>query len=81
MKEKRTTLTELRQNIYSVFDEVIKTNEPVYVERKGFQIKLELISNKKEGRLKALKKRKCVAVSDEILLNDSHWEWSEDDLS
>lgn len=81
MKEKRTNLTELRQNIYNIFDEVIQTNEPVYVDRKGFQIKLELVSVQKEGRLKNLKKRDCATVKDEHLLNNSHWIWNEDDIS
>lgn len=69
--------TELRKNIYNVLDRVIKTGEPVEIERKG--TKLKIIREKGVSsleRLKGKKKKKAYkGDSDEVIHIDWSKEW------
>jgi antitoxin (DNA-binding transcriptional repressor) of toxin-antitoxin stability system len=52
------TASQLRQNIYRLLDRVIKTGQPLEVERKGQ--KLKIIPAERLSRLNQLPKRPCI---------------------
>jgi antitoxin (DNA-binding transcriptional repressor) of toxin-antitoxin stability system len=52
------TTSQLRQNIYRLLDRVIKTGQPLEVERKGQ--KLKIIPAERLSRLGQLPKRSCI---------------------
>jgi len=72
----RITATKLRENIYSILDQVAETGEPVEIERKG-KILL-LVHEKKPSKLDRIKKRDwAVGDLDSIIYMDWSKEWSE----
>jgi hypothetical protein len=71
------TLTELRKNIYAVFDEVLKTGKTVAVESKGRTV---LISpGARQGKIERLSKsappKAIVGNPDELIHLDWENEW------
>lgn len=70
------TASKLRENIYSVLDEVLESGIPVEIERKG-RI-LRIVPEERPSKLSRLKKRDCI-VGDPLDLVHSDWldEWSE----
>lgn len=72
----RITATRLRENIYSILDQVAETGEPVEIERKG-KI-LRIVSEKKASKLDRITKRDdFVGDLDSIIHMDWSQEWSE----
>lgn len=67
------TPTKLRSNLYKVLDHVIKTGQPVTIERNGQLIYLS--AAKKKSRLANLKKRDCIVGDPEDLV---HMDWSKE---
>ena len=60
------TASHLRQNIYKLLDRVIKTGQPLEVERKGQ--KLKIIRAERLSRLNQLPKRRCIKGDPESLV-------------
>lgn len=78
----RTSLTELRADLYNKIDHLIDTGESIEIERKGHLIKV--ISIKPYSKLKRLIRRNNVITdpSDELIGNKWLNEWRADnDLS
>ena len=77
------TPTQLRANLYKVLDEVIKTQQPIEINRNGQIIKLVLEEKKNRGKLINLKPhpKTLAGDPDDIVHMDwsSHWQ-GEDDL-
>jgi antitoxin (DNA-binding transcriptional repressor) of toxin-antitoxin stability system len=74
--EMRVTATKLRENVYQILDEAIKTGVPVEVIRKGKILKI--VPDKPVSKLDRLKKRKVfVGNSDDIIGMDWSKEWTE----
>ena len=72
----RVTATKLRENVYQILDEAIKTGIPVEVIRKGKVLKI--VPDKPVSKLDRLKKRKLfVGNSDDIIGMDWSKEWTE----
>ena len=72
----KVTASALRQNIYSILDQVLATGEPVEIIRKGN--KLRIVPEQKPSKLSRLKKRSCVVGDpDSIVHLDWSKEWSE----
>jgi hypothetical protein len=75
------TITELRRNIYKIFDEVVETGRQIVITRKGKKIK---ISREPEGgKLELLKdppSKVCKGDSDEIISIDWSGEWTEEHI-
>jgi len=72
----RVTATKLRENVYQILDEAIKTGVPVEVIRKGKILKI--VPDKPVSKLDRLKKRKVfVGNSDDIIGMDWSKEWTE----
>ena len=71
----RITATRLRENIYSVLDQVAETGVPVEIERKG-KI-LRIVADKKPSKLDRLKKHDDFEDLDSIIHMDWSKEWSE----
>ena len=70
------TPSALRQNIYSILDQVLATGEPVEILRKGK--KLRIVAEEKPSKLSRLKKRSCVIGDPESIVHmDWYHEWSE----
>lgn len=70
----RITASKLRQDIYRLLDEVIKSGEPLEIERNG--VVLKIIPEKPRppsGKLERLKRRK---LADEDSDNFTHVDWS-----
>lgn len=70
------TASKLRENIYSVLDEILESGIPVEVERKG-RI-LRIVPDERPSKLSRLQKRDCI-IGDPLDLVHSDWldEWSE----
>ncbi len=68
------TTSELRRDIYKLLDRVIKTGQPLEVERKGE--KLRIIRAERLSRLEQLPKRRCIKGDPERLVSlDWSAEW------
>ena len=72
----KITASRLRENIYSILDQVAETGVPVEIERKGKL--LRIVADKKPSKLDRLKKRNVI-VGDlkDIIHIDWSNEWSE----
>lgn len=76
------TVTELRKNIYKIFDEVQKTGKPLEVSRKGEKFILKP-KNSKVNKLDNLKKEGIINGDPEDLAEYKVWdlnEWKEPDI-
>ena len=70
------TATKLRENVYSLLDEALRTGEPIEVERKG-QI-VRIVPPAKKSKLDNLSRRPCIVGDpNEIVSIDWSSEWSE----
>lgn len=73
----RMTLTELRKNIYSVFDEVIKTGKTIEIQSKGKTVSLS--PGKRVAKLERLKKaalpQAIIGNPDDLIHLDWEKEW------
>jgi len=67
----KVTASKLRENIYGILDEALKTGVPVEVVRKGKILKI--VPETKPDKLSRLKKRKCIVGDPEDLV---HLDWS-----
>ena len=63
----------LRENIYQILDQVLRTGVPVEIVRKGR--KLRIVPEQGPGKLRNLKKRSCLKVDPEQLV---HLDWSDE---
>ncbi|MBP6219224.1 MAG: hypothetical protein KA436_11610 [Oligoflexales bacterium] len=70
----RLTISKLRQDIFNVFDTVIKTGEPVEVERDGNILLITSIKDS-SSKLNRLKKR---TLTKEKLANFDHIDWTKE---
>ncbi len=69
-----TTITNLRQNIYKLLDQVAETGVPIEINRNGK--KLKIIRTDKSSKLKNLSKRKVFNCKpEEIISMDWSKEW------
>jgi antitoxin (DNA-binding transcriptional repressor) of toxin-antitoxin stability system len=73
----RVTASKLRENVYQILDEAIKTGVPVEVIRKGKVLKI--VPDKPVSKLDRLRKRKNVFVGnvEDIIGMDWSKEWTE----
>jgi antitoxin (DNA-binding transcriptional repressor) of toxin-antitoxin stability system len=73
----KITASRLRENIYSILDQVAETGVPVEIERKGRT--LRIVADQKPSKLDRLKKRKSIVVGDfnDLIHMDWSKEWSE----
>ena len=72
----KVTASKLRENIYSILDEVLETGTPVEVIRKGKVLKI--VPEQKPDKLSRLKKRNyLVGDPEDIVHMDWSAEWTE----
>ena len=72
----RVTASKLRENIYQILDEAVRTGVPVEVVRKGAV--LRIVPEKRVSKLSRLKKRKGFhGDPDSVIGMDWLKEWSE----
>jgi prevent-host-death family protein len=72
----RITASKLRENIYRILDEAIRTGAPVEVVRKGTVVRI--VPEERPAKLSRLKKRKGFQGDpDDIIRMDWSKEWSE----
>ena len=72
----RVSASKLRENIYSILDQSLKTGVPVEVVRKGKILKI--VPEQKPDKLSRLKKRKVIIGDPESIVHmDWLSEWSE----
>ena len=72
----RITASKLRENIYRILDEAIRTGTPVEVVRKGAVVRI--VPEVRASKLRRLKKRKGFQGDpDDILRMDWSKEWTE----
>jgi hypothetical protein len=72
----KVTASRLRENIYSILDQVAETGVPVEIERKG-RI-LRIVADQKPSKLDRLKKRSLIVGNpDDLTHMDWSTEWSE----
>lgn len=68
------SLTELRQNLFRLADEVIDGGEPLVIERRGVRLKLVRDDALTSGRLQLLQPQELV-VGPALLPSESPAEW------
>ena len=76
---KTISTTALRNNIFNLLDEVLKTKQPLIVNRKGQKIKIAAEKSESPTRKlfsKPIRKDVVVGNSEE-LVNIKVWEWAE----
>lgn len=67
------TVSELRQNIYQLLDQVLDTGVPLEIERKGR--KLRIAPEPPDDKLDNLKRRDCLVGDPEDIV---HMDWSKE---
>ena len=67
------TVSELRQNIYQLLDQVLDTGVPLEIERKGR--KLHIAPESPHDKLDNLKRRNCLVGDPEEIV---HMDWSQE---
>ncbi len=70
----RISASKLRENIYSILDEVLESGVPIEVERKGKV--LRIVPEKPKSKLSRLRKRDCIVGDPEDLVSVNwldHW--------
>ena len=70
------SLTALRNQIFKVVDEVIKTGIPVVIERKGHRLKIVL--EEKKSKLENLKPHDCIIGNPDDLVQLKVAQWTEE---
>jgi hypothetical protein len=79
-KKKAITASKLRENVYRILDEVIRSGIPVDIERNGH--KLKILPDEPVNKLDNLKKRAYLkGPPDDIVHLDWSKEWKPNDLS
>jgi CO dehydrogenase/acetyl-CoA synthase alpha subunit len=71
------SLTALRNNLFQIVDGVIKTGNPVVIERNGHRLKIVL--EEKTSKLKNLKPHDCIVGDPDELIQLKVTEWHEED--
>jgi len=69
------SLTSLRNNLFKIVDEVIKTGNPVEIERNGHRLKI--ILEEKKSKLNNLKPHDCIVGDPDDLVHMKVAEWRE----
>ncbi len=69
------SLTALRNNLFKIVDEVIKTGNPVELERKGHR--LRIVMEAKKSKLNNLKHHDCIVGNPDELIDLKVAEWHE----
>lgn len=70
------TLTSLRNRIFKVVDEVIRTGIPVEIERKGY--KLKIVLEEKRSKFNNLKPHDCIDGDPDDLIDLRVAKWHEE---
>ena len=76
-KKEPLKITNLRKNIFSVFDEAANTGRPIEIEKNG-EI-FTLLPPVRKSKLSNLKNRKLVAGNSDDIDKQQVWEWNPDD--
>jgi hypothetical protein len=69
------SLTALRNNLFKIVDQVIQTGNPVFLERKGHNLKIVL--DEKKSKLENLNSRDCIVGDPDDLVQLKVAEWHE----
>lgn len=69
------SLTALRNKLFKVVDEIIKTGIPAEIERNGY--KLLIVLEEKKNKLDNLKPHDCIVGNPDDLVNLKVTEWGE----
>jgi len=72
------SLTALRQQLFTVVDQVIATGVPVEISRKGYVVKI-VLENKK-SKLENLVSHDCILGDPEELVKLTAAEWNEENI-
>jgi hypothetical protein len=77
--ERSINVTNLRKNIYAIFDEIIKTGQPVAVSRGGVSLTISLANQgSKMEKLDALGEQSIIIGDENGLENESVFVWESD---
>ena len=80
LTKKPIAASKLRENIYRILDEVLKTGIPVEIERRGQR--LQIVPMNGSNKLDRLIERSYLRVDpEEIVHTDWSQDWPSDDLS
>ena len=69
------SVTRLRNQLFKVIDEVIKTGIPAEIERKGH--KLKIVLDEKKSKLANLKRHDCIVGDPDDLVDLKVAQWDE----
>ena len=69
------SLTALRNNLFKIVDDIIKTGNPVEIERNGHRLKI--ILKEKRSKLDNLKRHDCIVGDPDDLIQIKVGEWGE----
>jgi prevent-host-death family protein len=71
------SLTALRNNLFKIVDQVIRTGNPIIIERKGHRLKIVL--EEKKSKLENLNSHDCIIGDPDDLVQLKVAEWRETD--
>lgn len=74
----KLSVTELRNNIYQLVDQVINTGEPLAIERNGKKLLLSMVSSAPISKLKRLKPHHSIEGDPDNLINLQVYQWKEE---
>jgi len=69
------SLTALRSNLFKIVDEIIKTGNPIEIERNGHRLKIVL--EEKRSKLDNIKPHDCIVGDPDDLVQIKVGEWGE----
>lgn len=71
----KLSITQLRQNLFNIIDQVLATGKPVEIERHGKHVLI--MPEQAAGKLSRLKKRTLIKGDAATLPDEKVWEWDE----
>ncbi len=78
---KTITPTDLRKNLFKILDDILESEQPVYVKRKKRNLKIQV--EKEESRMdsvrKAQKLKSYTCSEEELIYGTDHWQWDNGD--
>ncbi len=77
-KMKPMSLTSLRNQLFKVVDEVIRTGTPAEIERKGHRLKI--VPEKKKSKLENIKPHDCIVGNPDDLVDLKVAPWQEEKI-
>jgi hypothetical protein len=74
----KLSITQLRNNIYQLIDQIIRTGEPLLIERNGKKLLLTTVEQARGSKLQKLKPHHAIQGDPQDLVNLQVYQWKEE---